>query len=484
VTTSDRSVGAAAVRDAVTLGSSLFIGVAMTLAVRLVVPRVLGPSAFGALRVAETAADMVLVILTLGVDTVIRRDGAGDAARVQGTLGALARLRTIAGIAIIAAIASAMHMAGQEPGRVAVFVALGAGQLLLALSNSHAALEHASGNVRWVARTTLACKALWVLLALAAMALVPSAAGLALALLAAEAVRFVVMRRRHVSRERGDTTQALAIIAAGMPFFINFLAHSAYGRLGTWWIAGTAGDQEAGWYGAAANVSALALLGMPLVSWVLIPSGARAARTGEAATLLAGALRLALLLVVPFSLVLALIAPWVVPNLFGASFAPAALALRLLAPTVALAYVSTICATGLIHQERVGVVTKVSIAGLVVSMVANALLVPWGQRTLGPGGAAAGAAAATLVTELVVTVALVRLALASTPSTPLRRTAIGLTAATLCTVIAAVLLPGAPIGAAVLFLLVLATSGAVKSSDYVFLINAFRRSETRVPTPS
>ena len=69
-----------AARAALTLGASLVAGILCSLAVRVVLPRVLGPAAFGEYRLVETVAELVLVILTLGLDTALRRDVARDPA--------------------------------------------------------------------------------------------------------------------------------------------------------------------------------------------------------------------------------------------------------------------------------------------------------------------------------------------------------------------------------------------------------------------
>ena len=67
-----------AARNALTLGSALALTSAMALAIRLLIPRFLGPAAFGELRLAESFAEMLFVILTFGVDMQLRREAAVD----------------------------------------------------------------------------------------------------------------------------------------------------------------------------------------------------------------------------------------------------------------------------------------------------------------------------------------------------------------------------------------------------------------------
>jgi O-antigen/teichoic acid export membrane protein len=204
-----------------------------------------------------------------------------------------------------------------------------------------------------------------------------------------------------------------------------------------------AGDREAGLYGAASSIASIALLGMPLVTWVLVPSVARESiqsRQGEE-NLISSALRLALLGAVPASVLSAIAAPVWVPLLFGADFAAAALALRILAPTFVLAYAATICAIAMMQDGRVWLVTLVSVGGLLVNAGLNALLVPWAVDTGRSGDPAAGAAAATLITECVVTAALLLLTMRGRASASLKRTVVGLALASTAACLVPVIMP-------------------------------------------
>jgi len=426
------SEGVAATRNALTLGATMVVGMAVSLLVRLAVVRALGPELFGQLRFAEIAAEMVFIGLTLGVDTLLRREAALDPARAYGFLRAILVLRVVVGAVLLSVIAVGLAILERGGAVVGLFLVLGAAQFLLVLNNSYTALEHASGRVAWVARVTLLFKLLWAALVLAAARWAPSALLFALALLAVEALRLLRLGARHAGTRpdgpRPDLRAAGTAALQSLPFFVNFLAYSLYARLGVWWLGFTAASQEVGWYGAASTLAALAMLGMPLISWVLVPASTRVGRRdpGEAARLFEGALRLALLAAVPVSLAVGLAAPAWVRLLFGDAYLEAAPALRLLAPTFTLAYVATVGSIRLIQQDRVAALASVSVAGLVLSLALNAVLIPWGTRSLGPGGGATGAAAATLLTEVAVTAALLGMGRFAPWSPSLRRTVVGL----------------------------------------------------------
>ena len=57
-----------AARNALTLGTTLAVTGSLAILIRLLIPRFLGPAAFGEYRLAESAAELLFVVLTFGVD--------------------------------------------------------------------------------------------------------------------------------------------------------------------------------------------------------------------------------------------------------------------------------------------------------------------------------------------------------------------------------------------------------------------------------
>jgi O-antigen/teichoic acid export membrane protein len=435
-----------AAHAALTLGTSFAMTLAIGLIVRLAVPRLLGPEGFGALRFAESYAEIVFVILTLGVDAQIRREAATAPAETREVLWGLVLIRAYGGIALILAGVGMLLWSGSGTGASTLFAVCAVAQVCSVLSNAFIAFEHA-GDVRWVARAMIGFKVIWAVFAIGALAFVRTGMGFALAVLIAEAIRLqqimVRSRRDHGMVLQANWPRTMAIIVTSLPFFFNYLAHSTYGRTGLWWLAAMAGDREAGLYGAASSIASIALLGMPLVTWVLVPSvareGVQARNGGE--NLISSALRIALLGAVPVSVLSAIAAPAWVPLLFGRDYATAALALRILAPTFVLAYAATICAIALMQDGRVWVVTLVSASGLLLNAGLNAVLVPWAVDTGRSGDPAAAAAAATLLTECVVTAALLLLTMRGRASASLKRTVAGLALASTAACLVPVMMP-------------------------------------------
>lgn len=423
-----------AARAALAVGASLLVGAAFTAVVRVALPRALGPEAYGGYRIAESAAELVLILLSLGLDTTLRRDVAREPAQAGARLWDVIRLRSIGGTGIAVLGVLVLAISGVSPTVLVLFTTFVLAQLLVSLSNAHTATLHAVGDARWPAVASVAARALWAFLALGFLYAGAPPLLVAGALVFSEGLRLLVLHRRSVQRHGrtvarrggGIPRAAWVAAAASLPIFINFVAHSLYARLGTWVLGVQASALEVGWYSAAANIAGVALLGMPLVTWILLPAAARAGAGSEADRdqLVVGALRAALLFAVPGALLLSLVAAPLVALVFGAAFAPAAVALARLAPTIGLAYLATIAAVSLIERGRERTVAAVSVAGLLVSVGLTLVL----ARPSTPGAAAAGAATAALLTECAVTTAMLALAWRRAWSAPLARTAAGLVA--------------------------------------------------------
>lgn len=467
-----------AAQNALKLGTSLAVTAGTALIIRLLIPRFLGPGAFGELRLAESFAEMLFVVLTFGVDMQLRRDAAVDASEARRYLAGLTALRLGLAVLGVAGTMAVLRAIGSSDRVILLFVVTAMAQVFLVLNNSYAALEHAAGDVSWVARANVAAKLLWGVATLAVLVSAASALGLAVTALSVEMLRFAWFTARGVRQHqltlRPDVRLAAGAVMASMPFFVNALAHNLYARVGTGWLAAVSSDVEVGLYGAASNLASIALLGMPLLSWVLVPSTARAAAQSERQrdALVAGALRLSILLGVPMAAAFHVGADLWLRLLFGQEFAAAAQVLRVMAPTVGLAYISTVCAIALIQRGQTWTVAGISIAGVAVTVALDALLIPWGVRTLGAAGGAQGAAWATLGTEVVVTIALGALSRSSWNEPRLLRTTAAMAGGLGAVALSARLAPLHGLGpvaiAAVIFTGAVLIIGGVNREDLAF----------------
>jgi O-antigen/teichoic acid export membrane protein len=176
--------------------------------------------------------------------------------------------------------------------------------------------------------------------------------------------------------------------------------------------------RELGWYGATLNLVALCMLFSPLMQWVLLPvlSRAGARSKQEVNTITAYALEAFLLAVIPVVLLVWLGADLWVQLAFGAAYAPAATALRIMALMIVFTYTGMLIANGLIAQGRSWTLSSMSLLSVLLAPGLGSLLVPRMGQLIGPGGEAAGAACAVTIAEVIAAgLAVARMGLGVTP---------------------------------------------------------------------
>ncbi|MFO0756285.1 MAG: flippase [Byssovorax sp.] len=401
-----------AVKNALLLGSSLIATWSVALIVRLFLPRYLGPEKFGILSFAETFAITCFIVLGMGIDLYIQKEIPVRPRHASEFFGGVVVARLLLSLGVFAFMAAVMRLSHRPAAVQRVVFVFGAAQVLIALNNSLAALLHASRKVGGLSLVNIGTKLTWaagVGLAVAAALDIP---GLAAAFLAAEVLRAALLAglvKRHLGLTlRLDWTAVRMVLVATLPFYLNQIANTVYGKVDVSMLSVLAGDVEVGFYGAAANLASLSLLVSPLVSWVLLPLFSRAAARSrdEMYALLRRAIHAVLMLVLPVSLFTGLGADVWIPGLFGASFAPALPSLRILSPIFVFTYLAMLCAMCLLLLDRAWRVTTISLAALAGNPLLNLLLIPIGMRLWGPGGAGAAAATSLLVTESSVALAL------------------------------------------------------------------------------
>lgn len=404
-----------ALQNAAKLGGSLMLTWGIALGVRLFMPRYLGPDQFGVLNFADAFTSTVFVLLSLGLDTYIRKEVSVDASKASTFLSGVTVLRLLGSLLLFAGMQAFLVITDRPRETWALVHVYGGACLLMSLNLSFAALLHARGTVDGLSLLNIASKLVWgggvLVTIVAGLPLV----GIPLSLLASELLKTVVSARlvqRHLAVSwKPDFSGAKVALLGSLPMFLNFAAHTIYSKLDVSILAVVAGDREVAWYGAASLVAGLAMMVTPMIGWVLMPLFARAhARSDEEYTrVMRRSLELVLAIAFPTSLLLGLGAEPIIVLLYGHDFAPAAASLRVLSLIFVFTYVAILSANALILTGRAWAQAFISIAGLALNPFLNWLLLTRAAKALGEGGAGVGAAWAQVGTELVVTVAMTAL---------------------------------------------------------------------------
>jgi O-antigen/teichoic acid export membrane protein len=400
--------------NALKLGASLIGTWGVALLVRLYLPRYLGPEAFGLYSFADSFAITCVGFLSLGVDSYVQKEIPVRPAHASDFFGGVMVLRLLLGIPALLILQELLALGGRPAEAHLLVLAFGSAYLLTIFNASFGALLQANTKVDGLAVTNVLIKVLWAALIGVGMACGASVVLLATAFVVSEAVKSLVLGR-VVRRDLGlvlrvDRQATWAVIVASLPYYTNAVALSLNRLDVTVLTFMTGSDREVGYYGAASNLSGLALMLAPLLASVLLPlmSRAHARSSAELDLVVSQAARGLVELALPIALFLALGADYWVRLAFGAQYAPAAASLRALAPQFVFTYVAALLSMTLMVRGRGWAMTGISIFGVLVNPLLCALCVPIGARLLGEGGAGAGAALGVVGMEVAVSALMLR----------------------------------------------------------------------------
>jgi O-antigen/teichoic acid export membrane protein len=399
------------IRNAARIAASLVLTGGLGLAMRLVLPRWLGPSALGELSFADAFAATFFVALGASTDGWMRNQVSLRPEPASDVFAGLTALRILVSAALVGAMALVMSASGR-PAQVRTLVWIyAAAQFCVITSSSLASMLQSRGMVHGMSVTAVVTKVMWVAGVLAAILLGLGLWAFAASFLLSEATEMLVLfwlARRHVDlKVRFRRTAVAAMLVWSLPLLLRTTAGTVYGKMDVNYLALVAGNDEVGWYGAASSLSVLTLIAMPLITSVLMPLLVRANDRSEVELwrTVRRALEMILTIAIPIALALALGADLWVRVAFGAAFAQAAPALRVLAFVLVVTVANTLLSVILTVRSRVWVLAAISFVGMGFNLVFNLLLVRQLYARLGAGGGGFGAALALLATEAVILVA-------------------------------------------------------------------------------
>jgi O-antigen/teichoic acid export membrane protein len=395
----------AAIANALKLGSSLVATLVIAIAMKFLMPRYLGPTRFGTLSFADGFTGTFFVTLSLGAESYIRKEVSVRLAHASDFLGGTLVLRAAMSVAIFGIMAMVMNATGRSREVRQLVYLFGAAQFFVSVNGTLSALLHARGRVGGMSALAVATKIVWAGGVVAAIVTGAGLWGFAAAYLASESIESFVLfalAHRHLGVVfRVDAAATKAMIVCSLPYFVTGCATGAYGKLDVTLLGMLGTGREVGWYVAASAITGLTLLITPLIDWVLAPVFARgAARSRDDLYLhIRQATEPILAVAIPAALFVSVGADLWLRLLFGHAFAPAALALRILAASSVIIYIAIVYAMTLVMLNRPWTLALISVAALVVNLACNLLLIRRSMALFGEGGGGVGCAFAALGTH-------------------------------------------------------------------------------------
>ncbi|MDY7226012.1 oligosaccharide flippase family protein [Hyalangium rubrum] len=401
-------------RNALKLGGSLMVTYGIAMTVRLMLPRVLGPEAFGQFNWASEGFTAVFFVLAgLGLEVYIRKEVALRPHHASEFFGGTLLLQVLLAIGLLGAMQGLMHLEGKPAHLKLLVLLLGVYQLFFRCNGTLAAVLHAREKVDGLSVANIATKCVWGGGQLLVLALGLPLPWLGVPILASELVRAVVLyrlARRHTGLElRVDGRGTRSALTGALPFFLNEAALAANGPMGVFLLGFLTNTTEVGWYGAGWNLAGMTLMAAPVLTWVMIPllSRASAHSPQELDRLTRRTLEAVLAFSIPLTLAMGLGADVWIGVVYGEAFAPAAAVLRLQAPILTLTYVAMVCASVLTVTGKGWWVTRTSVVSMVLNSTLNLTLARPFLAWFGPVGGACASALALFTCEAVTVTLLV-----------------------------------------------------------------------------
>lgn len=393
-----------AVRNGVRLAASLLATWTVALVVRFQLPRYLGPEAFGRFNFADAVTGAVFSLQGLGISTYIMKEIPVRPKLASDFFGGLLALRLLLGALSLLGIPLVLGMSKDTAGLTSLVVAFGIVHLVTGINSYLASMLQAATKVNALAGVNVVAKLIWGGGLLVALFFGAPLYVLALPNLAAELLKLVVLFQAARSaidlRLRIDVPATKLAVIASLPFFANGIAVELGYRIDITMLTYMAPGAEVGWYSAANNFAALAMLISPVIGWVVMPLLARARErsTQEFFSTLRDSIRAVLVLAIPGAMMIALGADFLVGIAFGSSYLPAIHAVRMLAPMFVATYLAILLSVALVILQRSWTLTIVSFLSLALEVVFVSVFVLL-LRGRSDGTAASGAAAGLALAE-------------------------------------------------------------------------------------
>ncbi len=409
----DTSEAGRIARDSLSFTAGLAATWVVSLAIRLSLPQFLDAASFGRLIFCESLALLLFAPLTLGVDTLARREVPVQPTLYQRLIRPVSIVRGGSTLALAAAGAGALALLGRPGSVLVLFVCFALAHFAVNGGLINSAFLHGGGRTTTVTVTQVATKFAWAALALGGLILGGGALAIPVALAASEGLRLWWLRRRNIAlfgpAQRTDWRAARVALVTCLPFAARQISVGLSNSLDTTLVGAFAGDEEVALYGVATLIAMTALFLAPALSAALLPALSRTltARGPDAACRLgANVLNVVVALMAPITTLMALESDDIISGLFGHDYDAAVPSLRVLSLMFLFTYVAGICSTMLICLGRGWPVSLVSLVTVTVNTVANVMVLGPAVRFLESGGPSFVASCAVFAAEVISAVAL------------------------------------------------------------------------------
>jgi O-antigen/teichoic acid export membrane protein len=382
------------------------------IALKIAMPRMLGPEEIGLYYFAESYANMFLAILPLGIGAYLIREVPPNQKHAHEVLFPLLRFEAVFGVVLISIMVLSLKVTGSTAHKIILCCAqalfFGVWIFYVDVIRN---LCLSTSKSKQAALTDVFVKLITVISSLLVLYYFQTAFTLILCAFFAQLMGVLILLNVLRKNRPSETVNSISnvrllkIFRENAPFFISTVLLSFYTYIDVAMISKITNDKEAGLYGTSVKLQGICLFLLPILHGGFQPFLSRI--NAKNMELGKQVFRRVLNLLIPvFGLVtVGLISSveMVSGILFGQAFAPSHHASVVLAPALLLTYLNTFISMRIILLNKGRVMIFVTLTSLIINAAVNLYAIPKAFSYYSTGGAGVGAAVASVISETVVT---------------------------------------------------------------------------------
>ncbi|MCX6131217.1 MAG: flippase [Proteobacteria bacterium] len=388
-----KSMHARIARNLSVLSLSVAITMVLSLCLKMLLPRILGPDKMGVLYFAESFTGMFFTFLPLGLNTYINRTIPSNYKHTREIMSTIVLAEF--GMACLLSLAMLTFLHFSQKPEESVTCILIMSIYIISFNFQRGVLQTvfiAMDQVKLVSAVNVAVKVFLVggcgLLLVVKPHVFTVAAMYALSELSGILYLLWRGKQQNFFAAKPDFSILKNILKISLPFYLSTVLITIYGEVDTFMLGQMSSNLEVGYFGAAYRLIGVGLLLVPIFNSSFTPSLSQSLHKSldSFENLVRQLLQILLVFCLPLIVVLILFGDIFTRILYGAGFEPSSKILCFLTPVLAMMYLNTFAAIGLNLSSSGAKISRIFVFGLVINVILDFFMIPIGLKH-GPGGA-------------------------------------------------------------------------------------------------
>ncbi len=381
----------------------------LSLALKLYLPRVLGPEKLGAFYFTESFSMLFFIFLSFGTQSYIARTVPPNNHHAKEIFSTLFVSQVLFSLLLEACLYVGLKIldSDQETTNAALVMGIQYAVMMLQ-TNLFKCMFISLERYKLVIRINILTKVVLVSSSLAVLHFKPEIIYLSVCFLIAELTGLTILLsiayRENLLCKNLNFPLLKGILRLSMPFFITGIFGDIYNSIDSSMLTILTGPKEAGYYGAAFRLIGVCLVFVPIIDSAIMPTLSKSFKESipEYTLLLRNIMDFLLLVSFPIALAIVLFGQEITLILFGPGFEKSYRIMVFLAPILLVIYLNVFLAVGLKLSTNGYKMALVLCFTTLINIIIKRFMIPFGASQWGEGGAGMAAAISTFGAEMLI----------------------------------------------------------------------------------